>query len=358
MFTRWLMANSPMHKWTRRTVTVGLSIIMATSIVGCGLLPAEDKEEQLPTITPPKLSQKPVYEVTSDTLITRVRGIGELRSEQQEQLFFVDEGKRVKTVYVKAGDNVAEGQILAALDVADMERDLRQRKLRFRSNELAMIQTLRTADEMEPEALEQAKIDFELARTELVDLEEKIAGASIYASFSGTIVSVNIAKGDPVTAYKAVITMADLSKLVVSATISKEDLKNVAPGMAAVVTINAAGDFNGKVSHLPVPSTTTNEDPYAPKKETLDQFLLVDIDPFPEGVSLGTPLSVIVVTNKKENATVIPSAALRTYAGRNYVQVVDKDGTKREVDVEVGQQTSTLVEIIKGLSPGQKVVGK
>jgi macrolide-specific efflux system membrane fusion protein len=279
MFTKWLMANSPMHSWTRRIVSAGLSVMMVTSIVGCGLLPAEDKEELLPTITPPKLSQKPVYEVTTDTLITRVRGIGALRSEQQEQLFFIDEGKRVKSVFVKAGDHVNEGQILATLDVADMERDLRQRKLRFRSNELAMIQTLRTADEMEPEALEQAKIDFELARTELIDLEEKIAGASIHAPFSGTIVSVSIAKGEPVTAYKAVITMADLNKLVVTATISKEDLKNVAPGMDAVVTINAVGDFNGKVSHLPTPATTTNqyEDPYAPKKETLDQFLRVDM---------------------------------------------------------------------------------
>lgn len=359
MFTRWLTANSPMHSWTRRIGTIGLSVIMAASIVGCGLLPAEDKEEQLPTIAPPKLSQKPVYDVTTDTLITKVRGIGALRSEQQEQLFFVDEGKRVKSVHVKAGDHVVEGQVLAALDVADMERDLRQRKLRFRSNELAMIQTLRTADEMEPEAFEQAKIDFELARTELVDLEEKIAGARILAPFTGTIVSVNIAKGEAVGAYKPIITIADLNELVVTATISKEDLKNVAPGMDAVVTINAIGDFNGKVSQLPAPATTNqNEDPYAPKKETLDQFLQVDIGPLPKDVSLGTPLSVIVITNKKENATVIPSAALRTYAGRNYVQVVDQDGTKREVDVEVGQQTSTLVEIIKGLSPGQKVVGK
>lgn len=358
MSMRWLMANSPMHKWTHRTAAVCISLVMVATISGCALLPDEDTEEQLPTIAPPKLSQKPVYEVTTDTLITRVRGIGQLRSEQQEQLFFVDEGKRVKEVYVKPGDSVAEGELLASLDVAEMERDLRQRKLRFRSNELAMIQTLRNADEMEPEALEQAKIDFEIVRTELVDLEEKIASASIYASFTGTIVSVNIVKGDAVSAYKPVITMADLSQLVVSATISKEDLKSVAPGMTAVVTINAAGDFNGKVSQLPVASTTSNQDPYAPPKETLDQFLLVDIEPFPKDVSLGTPLSVIVITNKKENATVIPSAALRTHAGRNYVQIVETDGTKREVDVEVGQQTSTVVEIVKGLSPGQKVVGK
>ncbi len=358
MSTRWLMANSPMYKWTRRTATVCLSLILAATISGCALLPDEDTEEQLPTIAPPKLSQKPVYEATTETLVTRVRGIGQLRSEEQEQLFFVSEGKRVKEVYVKAGDNVSAGDLLASLDVAEMERDLRQRKLRFRSNELAMIQTLRNADEMEPEALEQAKIDFEIVRTELVDLQEKIAEASIYASFSGSVVSVNIAKGDSVTAYAPVITMADLGQLVVTATISKEDLKTVAPGMDAVVTINAAGEFKGKVSQLPVASTTTNPDPYAPPKETLDQFLIVDIESFPKDVSLGTPLSVIVITNKKENATVIPSAALRTHAGRNYVQIVEADGTKREVDVEVGQQTSTLVEIIKGLSPGQKVVGR
>jgi len=55
---------------------------------------------------------------------------------------------------------------------------------------------------------------------------------------------------------------------------------------------------------------------------------------------------------------VIPPSALRTLSGRYYVQVVEADGTKREVDVEVGQQTATQVEIIKGLEPGQKVVGK
>ncbi|MDU2242948.1 MAG: efflux transporter periplasmic adaptor subunit, partial [Paenibacillus sp.] len=41
-----------------------------------------------------------------------------------------------------------------------------------------------------------------------------------------------------------------------------------------------------------------------------------------------------------------------------YVQVVEEDGTKREADVEVGMQTSTDVEIVKGLTPGQKVVGR
>ncbi|MNW06964.1 macrolide transporter subunit MacA [compost metagenome] len=72
----------------------------------------------------------------------------------------------------------------------------------------------------------------------------------------------------------------------------------------------------------------------------------------------GTPLSVSVITQRKEKAITIPLAALRSYSGRNYVQVVDEQGNKKEVDVEIGQQTATDVEIIKGLTSGQKVVGR
>jgi macrolide-specific efflux system membrane fusion protein len=54
----------------------------------------------------------------------------------------------------------------------------------------------------------------------------------------------------------------------------------------------------------------------------------------------------------------IPVAALRTQGARNFVLVVDGDGNKREVDVEVGLTTATAVEIISGLTKGQKVVGK
>ncbi|MNY74706.1 multidrug efflux system subunit MdtA [compost metagenome] len=65
-----------------------------------------------------------------------------------------------------------------------------------------------------------------------------------------------------------------------------------------------------------------------------------------------------MIVQKKEKAVVIPAAALRTITGRNYVQVVDDKGAKREVDVEIGMQTSTDIEIVKGLTPGQKVVGR
>jgi hypothetical protein len=90
----------------------------------------------------------------------------------------------------------------------------------------------------------------------------------------------------------------------------------------------------------------------------LDQYLLVDVPNLPKTVERGTPLSFSVILNRKKDAVVIPMAALRSVNGRNYVQVVETDGSKREVDVEVGQQTATDAEILQGLTTGQKVVGR
>lgn len=368
MFMKWLTAKLPIRKRSgqkRFPVIMPLSLAMLLALTGCGLLPPEPEEEVLPVITPPKLSEKPVYTVGTQTLETRIRGVGQVRSLVTKEYYFVENGKRVSGVHVRPGDYVEAGTLLAELDVTDLERDLRTRKLNFRKDELQMIETLRRADELTPEELEQAKIDFELKRTDILELEEQLERAKIYAEFSGHIVKVNIREGDTVQEYNTVITQADLTKLVAAAEIKKDDAQKIATGMEADVNISAAGDFKGKVMQLPNfdrDQGNTGWDPWGrpvqEETDSIDKYLLVELDPFPQDVTLGTPLSIAIVTDRKENAVVIPAAALRNHAGRNYVQVEEEDGTKREVDVEIGQQTPTVVEIINGLEPGQKVVGR
>jgi macrolide-specific efflux system membrane fusion protein len=341
---------------------------------GCSVLPKEDEEETLPSITPPKLSKKPEYVVKTDTLETKVRGSGRLMATKEEDLYFTDEAnRRIKAMNVKSGDNVEQGQVIAELDVSEQETKLKQQRLQTRKEELAMIETLRKADEMSAEALEQAKIDFELKREELNELESTIAKAKLTAPYAGTIVSIYMKKGDSAQAYDAVATIADLSQLTVVATLNAEDLKKVSVGMEAIVDINGAGQHKGKVLQLPIPKEDDDSggnynSGYLPGNQggngqpkpldTIDNYLVVQLDSLPQGLNRGTPLSVSVITQRKEKAVIIPLAALRSYSGRNYVQVIDEQGNKREVDVEVGQQTATDVEIIKGLTPGQKVVGR
>jgi macrolide-specific efflux system membrane fusion protein len=366
MSTKWWTE----YLYPKRPLQAALALCLAVSVAvasGCSLLPKEDEEEALPTISPPKLSQKPTHAVKKETMETKAQGIGKLLPLKEEELFFMGQtdsaatgSLRIKEVHVKSGQTVAAGEVIAELDVADKVRELRRAKLEFRREELNMIAIMRKADEYEPEELEQLKIDFELKRTTIVDLEEAIANAQLTAPFSGTIAALHVKRGDTVQPYGKVATIADLSSLAVTAQFSKDDLSGIAVGMEAVVTINAAGTHKGKVERLPTQTNDNNNGApdENPEAELLDKYLLVSLDAWPEGVTRGTPLSVTVITNRKENAVVIPPAALRSYNGRSYVQVVDNEGNKREVDVEVGMKTATQIEILKGLEPGQKVVGR
>ncbi|MNI96739.1 hypothetical protein D3C73_1552570 [compost metagenome] len=52
---------------------------------------------------------------------------------------------------------------------------------------------------------------------------------------------------------------------------------------------------------------------------------------------------------------IIPKVGLRSYMGRDYVQVLEGE-SRKEIDVEKGIVSSTEVEIRKGLKEGQKVI--
>jgi len=361
MSMRWWTVDS-FPKRTTKTLTAAVLCASLLLASGCSLLPKEQEEEALPTINPPKLSKKPEYEVKTSTLETKVRGTGRLMALKEEKLFFSEDmnGKRISALLVASGDTVAAGQPIAELDVSDLDSELKQKRLQTRKDELTMIETLRKSDEMTPEQIEQAKIDFELKREELNKLESQVSKAQLVAPFAGTIVSVTAKKGDLAKAEESVATLADLSELTVAASISADDAKKIAVGMEAVVDINAAGQHKGKVKQLPNPNAGSNGGGSmgGSGQDSIDNYLIVQLDPMPEGLNRGTPLSVSVITQRKENAVTIPLAALRSYSGRNYVQVVDAQGNKSEVDVEIGQTTSTEVEIVKGLTPGQKVVGR
>ncbi len=364
----WTAYSSPIDRKapvrrSRKSAGVMAALALSLAISGCSLLPSEPEEEDLSAIQLPKISEKPQYAVETKTLETKVSGSGKILSSQEKQVYFSLEGKRIKKLYIEAGQAVKEGQTIAELDVDEMKKTLRQRSLSFKKQELEMKNTLRKKDEMDPIEFEMATLQFEEARQEIVDMQEDIGKAVLTAPFSGTIVSVPVQEGDSVKAYGTVAVIANPNSLVVAAELSKDDLNKVAVGMEVRVDINQVGQLKGKIKQMPIPSTDNqnggnNGGSNGEKTDSISKYLLVDVGKLPKEVTRGTPLSISVVINRKENAVVIPLSALRTIGARTYVQVAEADGSKREVDVELGQQTSTDVEILNGLTPGQKVVGR
>ncbi len=330
--------------------------MLAAAVAGCSLLPSEPEEEDLSAIQLPQISKKPEYEVTTKTLETKVSGSGKILTSKEKTMYFTLDGRRLKKLYIRSGDQVKAGQPIAELDVDDLQKQLRTQQLAMKRLELTMKETLRKKDEMDPVEFEQEMLNFEEQRQQLADLKADIAKATLTAEFDGTIVSVSVQEGDSIEAYDPICVIADPSQKVVAATLTQSDLNKVAVGMETVVDIGNVGQFTGKIQQLPVPKE--DEGGRGSEPMGLDQYVLVDVPDLPNTVERGTPLSVSVILSRKENAVVIPLAALRSIGGRTYVQVAEADGMKREVDVAVGQQTATEAEILQGLTPGQKVVGR
>jgi multidrug efflux pump subunit AcrA (membrane-fusion protein) len=366
MSMKWWTAYSSSSDRTtsiQRVAGVIAVMVLSAAISGCGLLPKEPVEEDLSAIELPKISEKPKYDVVTKTLETTAQGTGKIMSTQEKTLFFTLDGKKLKKLYIKSGDTVKAGQAIGELDVDEMKKSLRTQNLAFKKTELEMKSLLRTKDDMDPIDFEQRMLDFETSRQALTDLQADIDKAALTAPFAGTVVSVKVQEGASIKAYDPICIVADPSRLIVAASLSNDDLENVALGMEVDVDINNAGKVKGKVKQLPQPATDNNGGNGGNGQggngvESLDNYLVVEVDNLPKTVTRGTPLSISVIVNRKENAVVIPLAALRTIGARTYVQVAEADGSKREVDVEVGQQTSTDAEILNGLTPGQKVVGR
>ncbi|WP_042228467.1 efflux RND transporter periplasmic adaptor subunit [Paenibacillus popilliae] len=361
MFMKWSTEDSSprsARKWRRAALLMMCGMLLFTS--ACSLLPDEEKEEVLPTITPPTVSKKPEYEVVREELRAVATMTGKLMSDQEDILFFTLDNKPIKNIYVKNGDSVKKGQVIAELDVDDLQKELRKNRLQLRAEEVKMKETLRKKDEMDPVEFEEAQILFEQKKQELADLQTDIDKATLTAPFTGTIVSLKAKKGAMSKKYDPVVIVADTSRLTVAAQPSKDDLKRITPGMEAEVSINSVdGVIKGKVKALPLPSNDNEGggEGNQPEQDRIDKYMTIEVEKMPKGVTRGTMLSVTVVTNKIKDAIVIPPSALRTIGSRTYVQVADENG-KREVDVEVGMQTPTKIEIKAGLEPGQKVVGR
>jgi macrolide-specific efflux system membrane fusion protein len=346
MFTKW-----PMELLSRHSIRFLICALLLMSITGCGLLPQEEEKEVVPIIHTPKIAQKPEYPVTKGTIEVTVSGSGKLLSQQEEDLFFTEDNQRIKEIYVQSGDTVSKGQLIAELDSGDQEAQLRRKEIDVAKAELDMKNTLREAVDQSDVILQKQKLDLELLQDELIDLRETVAAFKLIAPYDGTIASFTAKKGDLIKSYGKIGTIADLSTLTVAAILSQTDLNNVVPGMEAVVNINTVGELKGKVSRLPEVSENSSSD-------SIDNYLLVELESMPEGLSRGTPLTVSVIIQRKENVLLIPIAALRTQNSRNYVIVSEDNGAKGEVDVEIGETSTTEVEIVKGLTEGQKVAGK
>jgi len=181
------------------------------------------------------------------------------------------------------------------------------------------------------------------------DLARRSAGLVLRAPANGVIYNLPRSAGEPVQLGQLVSNAVDRDHLRVRIRVDEPDLPRIQPGQRIVVTFEGLPErrWDGTVTLVP---PGVREVGGRQVGEVIGTFS----DPtgaLPPNASV----SVEIVVGAKQNALVVPRAALFRDGAKRYVFRYD-NGVARRVDVKVGLISPNETEILDGLNEGDKVV--
>jgi len=200
------------------------------------------------------------YTVARGNLTVDVSASGNLAFAAEEDLAFEMAGT-VQDIFVSEGQSVTSDMVVATLDTANWEKQLRTHqmsllsaKLSLKQAEVALDEAKRTTstsitgdvvirdccddDEiaMKEMQLEQAVMRLEDAQT---TLDEHLAlSPQVIAPFDGFITKVNVEGGDEVMKGTVAMTVTDPNRFEVDILVSENDIAPIREGMQAEVTVD------------------------------------------------------------------------------------------------------------------------
>lgn len=319
-----------------RIAAILASAALVLSSSGCYFFPAEEELLDPPTIAPDEVAYS-TFTARTKTIESAVIVTGYVRSKATANCYFTDYTGAVKAVYVRAGDFVEEGALIAEMNTGALEYELEIQKYKVQAAQLKYNASGAQAD----------KLQLEIEKSTLDMFQAEYDGAKIYAPMSGQVSYVlGLNPGQEVDPYKIIATIVDPEQLFVEASYST-DLKTFAVGDKVTIEIGEL-EYDAEISYSPREAREdAAEDPNA---------LHADFTTEQPGFGyLGSLADIVKVKAVSENAVVIPKNLIKSGEDRTYVQVY-KDGEKVEVDVVTGITNATEIEIVSGLEPGDLVI--
>jgi len=250
---------------------------------------------------------------------------------------------------VDEGSFVKEGQVLASL--ADSQKMVEAQKAEIRLHN-STVELQRKEASYQQKIISQAdydkaKFEKDVADSELKASKVALARLTIRAPFSGIITERFIEKGQNIALGTQLFTLLDRDPLQARIYLPEKEVFGIEKNQQVNLTLNAQKDvkFAGKIDQI---------NPAVDSKTGTVKVTIV-VDKAPDEVRPGSFIDVRLVTQRHENALLIPKRALVEEAGEKYVFLLNKDMVVRRT-VKVGFTDNGNAEILLGISAGNTAV--
>jgi len=345
----------------KRSGALLMAVSMCFLLAACGSEDVEDSgEEEI------KSTAVEVITVERGDIATENKVTGNVMADRNMPVMPPVSGM-IGEVLVKAGDTVEEGDVLFTMDTADLRdtysvlldsyystKELLDEQVRQTRSSVDNLRILYDMGAVARTTLEQAELgllqaessrETTLAQMGADDVLEVLADPNVYATTSGTVTSVGITSGVMAGNTSVGVVISEIGKPQVIVNVAESLQPYIRVGDEVSVSLsNQSEDIVGTVSAVAS----------AISQQTALYQVNIDL-PADLPVSIGMFATVIFHTDARYDAVLIPTEAILTDGGEQYVFVVE-DGCAHRVVVTTGLIGAAHTEITSGLAGGEQLV--
>lgn len=280
---------------------------------------------------------------------------------------------RISQVLVKENDRVTAGQTVATLDGKDYQAKYDQAQYKVTNTRLDYERYKMLYDQGAgtKQTLDNAEYEYNTALSNLTAAESDLAETTITAPMSGIVVGEPKPAGTMAVQGNSnptvIMRIADTSQKQIMAKIDETDIGNIKVGQDATFTVDTYTNrtFTAHVSKISQTDTsntwdtngtsTSSSSSSSSSASVIYYYVTLDVDDPDDVLRLGMTARVEINTAEKEDALVVPIAALKANDNGSYVLRVNASGQTEQVPVTTGIYSDEYVEILSGLSEGDRV---
>lgn len=232
------------------------------------------------------------------------------------------EGLMNKTDYEKAQDDVK----IAELELANAR------------------ETTRLEAETGSFEVREAQLQADRQASAVAELQRQVDRLAIEAPFDGMVASVSVQDRDAVAANAPILTVVNLSEYEIEITLPENYGAEVLPGTRAEILYEGR-EYPGKVTAI------------SPEvRDSQVTGTVVFEGTAPRGLKQSQRVSVRMVFENKPNVLKVPRGPFLESGGGRLIYVVAADGIATPRAIEVGAVSVAEVEVVNGLTVGEKVI--
>ena len=357
-----------------------LACAMALALTACG------GEEQVEDTVPAGVAVQ-VKTVSAGSIATENKVSGQV-SADNESVILIASAAKCTAVYKEAGDTVQAGDKICTLDLGSTLSSYNAARISYQAavqsyqdqkgildkqvslaadnvNNTKALFEIGAASQLEVDqaelnyqnavagrnsALSQLEAGMQNAKSGVEQLDTALenvdAEGNVLAPQSGTLVTMNATEGSYISNSMPLVVIDGADQMKVTASVSEALVPKISAGDSADVTVSAANKAF---------TATIRSVERAANMQTKLYTVVLTVPADVTGLMNGMFADVTFHTDAAEDTIVVPTEAILTSNGAQYVYVVE-EGTAKYVAVTTGLIGSGVTEITSGLAEGAQLV--